>query len=286
MRVTAVLGHQDSRLVYAKNLWHHGVERSKPVGVGAAGRKCDIHRRAFSSPPTYLGRKTRAGEQVRRRLVQADSHHPRVFVEDRLYAVAMVHIHVDIAHPLTAVVQQPADGEGNVVVNAEAARRAGHRVMQASADVAGALRIASPDPAGRLDTCHGDPSSDLVHSGKDRIVACAESVPLIGLTELHSRDVVRSMHGLQHRKIDLGWWHDLKPVQYAKLASQGDRVGDPTRRHRMIRSEVVFGQIVREDEQPGYPWPVPCLSSRAAAARSRLRSRAASMARKKAARTL
>jgi len=97
------------------------------------------------------------------------------------------------------------------------------------------------------------------------------------------------MDGFEQLKIDIWRWHDPQPIKDAELAGQGDGVGDPTGRHRVMRPEVVFGQLFGEDEQStAHPVPprIPCLFSRAAAARSRLRSRAASMAPKKAARTL
>ena len=128
-----------------------------------------------------------------------------------------------------------------------------------------------------------------MHPGEDRVIARTEPILLIGFAAAHGRDVVRGVDGFEQCKINIGRWHDPKSILHPELAGQRNGVGDPTGRHRMMGTEVVLGQIVGEDEQStAHPLPprVPCLFSRAAAASSRLRSRAASMATRKAARTL
>ena len=60
-----------------------------------------------------------AGEQGQRGLVQADREHPRVVVEDRLHAVAVVHVDVHIGDPLARRGRAAGDGHRRVVVDAE-----------------------------------------------------------------------------------------------------------------------------------------------------------------------
>src|SRR4249919_90808 len=169
----------------------------EPICIGRARRKCDVHRSTLGSPSADLIGKARAGKQISRCLVQADGHDPRLVVKDRLYAVTVVNVDVDITNPLTTVVQQPANSDGYVVVDAEAAGIAGHGVMQPAADVGSPLRVTGPDPAGGLDACHRHPGRDLVHSWKHWIVAGSEPIALVGLASLHGGDVVRGMDGLQ-----------------------------------------------------------------------------------------
>src|SRR4029077_10234913 len=102
----------------------------------------------------------------------------------RLDAVAMVNVDVDVPHPLATVLQQPTDGNGYVVVDAEAARIARHCVMQSAADIAGALCVPAPHSASCLDACHRDRGRDLMHPWEDWIVAGSEPVRLVGLPAL------------------------------------------------------------------------------------------------------
>ena len=83
--------------------------------------------------------------------MQADREHPRVVVEDGLHTIAVMHVHVHVGDPLAAGIQQPADGDRQIVVDAEAAGVIGHRVMQPAADVAGSLDLTAPDSAGSLE---------------------------------------------------------------------------------------------------------------------------------------
>src|SRR5215213_7885842 len=128
-----MLAYQNGRLMCSKHVRHDGMEGAQPVGVSGAWRERDVHRCALCSAPANLTGKARPREEVRRSLVQADRHHPWLVVKDRLYAVAVMDVYVDVAHSLTAVVEQPTNGDGDIVVDAEAAGVARHCVMQAAA---------------------------------------------------------------------------------------------------------------------------------------------------------
>src|SRR5215831_19428449 len=70
------------------------------------------------------------GEEGGWMLVQADGQHPWVGPERRLHAVTVMHVDVDIGHPLGTLAKQPFDGDRRVVVHAEPAGVAGHGMMQ------------------------------------------------------------------------------------------------------------------------------------------------------------
>ena len=63
----------------------------------------------------------------------------------------MVDVDVDVRDPLRPGVQQRADRDRDVVVDAEAAGPVGHRVVQAAGDVDRVERVPAPDLAERLE---------------------------------------------------------------------------------------------------------------------------------------
>ena len=115
-----------------------------------------------------------AGEQRPTGLVQRDRQHPGVVPEDALDAVAVVHVDVDVGDPLGAVVEQPLDAHGDVVVDAEAGGVARHRVVQAAAEVHAVLRAPLPDVGAHLAGALDDARARLVHAGEGRVVLGAE----------------------------------------------------------------------------------------------------------------
>ena len=82
--------------------------------VSGPGRKGDVQRRRPLVERT-------AAARVERPLVQRDEEDALVVLQDRLRAVAVVHVPVDDRHsPRVAVVQQPPRGHGDVAEEAEA----------------------------------------------------------------------------------------------------------------------------------------------------------------------
>ena len=148
MCVGAALADQDLRSERAQHAGYDRVERTQPAVVADAGRQRDVDRAAVGARAAGLGRESGAREQRQRRLVQADRQHPRVVVEHGLYAVAVVHVDVDVRDALGAEFEQPPDRDGRVVVDAEAARRRRHRVVQAAGDVDRVHRLAGPHRLG------------------------------------------------------------------------------------------------------------------------------------------
>src|SRR5215211_2897845 len=127
------------------------MEGPQPTSIAGPRWQRDVDRRTLRVRTTRLAGTPRAREERGRRLVQAHGQHPRIVVEDRLYAVPVMHVDVDVRDPLSTVVEQPLDRDGGVVVDAETAGLRRHRVMQSAGDVGGMQDVALPDRPGRLD---------------------------------------------------------------------------------------------------------------------------------------
>ena len=206
MRVAAVLSDEHGRPMRAKRIgtmaWTPAANRR--LWHPAEGR-CSPH-----CPRRHglLSRwESRFPEEVRRRLVQANRHHPRLVVEDRLDAVTVMHINIDVADPLAAVVQQPTNGNGYVVVDTEAAGRSWHGVMQSAADVAAALRVTGPHPWAASTLAIATEAAISCIPGKTGL-SLVQAILLIRFAAPHGRDVVRGMDGFEQCKINIGRWHD------------------------------------------------------------------------------
>ena len=112
----------------------------------------------------------RAGEQVAAGLVQRQGQHARVGPVDRLDAVAVVDVEVEV-QDAQAVVPRPGDRERRVVVDAEPGGAVRHRVMEAAAGVEGVLDVAAQDRLDRPQRPTGHRGTGVVHPGEGRIVA-------------------------------------------------------------------------------------------------------------------
>ena len=107
---------------------HDRLDGAQPRGVAGARRERDVGDRAARGRAADVGRPAGAGEEVPTALVHRDREHPGVVPEHPLDAVAVVHVDVDVRHPLGAVVEQPLDADADVVVDAEPGRVAAHGV--------------------------------------------------------------------------------------------------------------------------------------------------------------
>ena len=123
-----------------------------------------------ATPLAQLPDPAGAREQVPPGLVERQRQHARIVPVDRLDAVAVVDVEVDVqdAQP---VPPRPGDGQRRVVVDAEAGRPVGHRVVEAAARVEGVLDVAAQDRLHRPDRAARDRRRGLVHAGERRIVA-------------------------------------------------------------------------------------------------------------------
>src|SRR5215831_5445246 len=99
--------------------------------------------------------------------------------------------------------QQPPDRDGRVVVDAEPAGGAAHRVVQSARDAHGVHRGPWPDRASRRQRRAGHQGGRLVHALEDRVVRGAE--PKLGVSRQgaarlpHRGHVVVVMDGLKLR---------------------------------------------------------------------------------------
>ena len=138
-----------------------------------------------------------AGKEHLPGLVQRDRQHPRVVVEDRLDAVAVVDVDVDVGDLLHALVEQPLDADGDVVVDAEAARAVAHRVVQAAGDVGAVEALAGVHLAEGLEAGADHVRRREVHVGEDRVVVGGEPV----VVELdRARVLARPRHGVDQAR--------------------------------------------------------------------------------------
>ena len=164
-------------------------------------------------------------------MVQRDRKDAGLAVEDRLYAVAVVDVDVDVSDALRAVGQHPRDGDGGVVVDAEAAGALGHGVVQSPGGVEGVLGASGEDGLGRRQRrpCH--PSGGFVHVREDGVVAraVAEFPPWAGLA------VARSLG-----RVDEALAVDEPDLLIGRVA--GDRLGDAPAVEDAVGLDELAGQ--------------------------------------------
>ena len=110
------------------------------------------------------------GNSVPAGLVDGDRQHARIVPVDRLDAVAVVHVEVDVQDAQSGAAC-PRDRECRVVVDAEPRGTGRHRVMEPAARVEGVLVVAAQDRLHRPDRPAGHRRPRLVHAGERRVVA-------------------------------------------------------------------------------------------------------------------
>src|SRR5205823_7160557 len=172
-------------------------------------------------------------------------------VEDRLGAVPVVHVHVDVRDPAGPVVEQPPDGDGRVVVHAEAAGPLGHGVVRPAGRVERVLGPSAPDGFGGDDRRPGHARPGLVHVREDRVVAGAvpELPPGTVLTVPGARRRVHVSLGVDgeefvHRGVAGGRLHNTVPVDDPVVLDQLAREQHALRTERMLRAVVVHRSVV------------------------------------------
>jgi hypothetical protein len=186
--------------------------------------------------------------------VQRDRENARVVPEHPLDPVAVVHVHVDVRDLLCPVVEQPADRDADVVVDAEAGGVAGHGVVQPAAEVHAVGRLPLPHGTGDVERPGCDPRAGLVHPHERRVVLGAEPAALVRDTGVergrpHRRDVV----GVVDREQDVVVGHaraddlDALGVEHAELLAEPGRQVQPQRVHRVGVTEVVAREALVPD---------------------------------------
>ena len=158
----------------------------------------------------------------------------------------MVHVDVDVHHPLGALGEQPPDRHRDVVVDAEAAGPAGHRVVQPAGDVGGMADLALPDHPGGLEGGADDVARRLVHAGERRVVVGAEPQrrPDVGRVDARAADGLDQVGGVHGEQVGVGRMRrgdqgHRAVSHHAQLLRETHREVDPDRVHRVGGAEVV-----------------------------------------------
>jgi hypothetical protein len=255
--VAAELGDQHPRLERAQQRRDDRVEGAQPAGVPGVWRQRDVDRCAFRRAVPHVVREAGAGEGGVPGLVEADRQDPRIGGERRLDTVAVVGVHVDVRDPRHALGQQPGDRDRGVVVDAEAGRPAGHRVVQAAGQVDRVPGVSGQHGAGGVDRAAGDHGRGLVHPVEDRVVGAAQPVRRerrvggIARRPPDGRDVVGLVYQPQHVVGGGAGRRETYPIEDAEVAGQGKGQLQPARCQRVGGSQVVLEEVVTPDDQNG-----------------------------------
>src|SRR5207245_6718562 len=185
-----------------------------------------------------------------------DREHARLPVEDRLHAVAVVHVDVHVRDALGAVRQHPGDGYGGIVVDAEAAGALGHRVVQPAGRVEGVLRPGSEHSLRGHHRGARHAGGRFVHVRKDGVVAraVAELLPRPWFPVAGSLGGIDVPVRVDQAQLVIGgvssWSFDDphavdNPVRLDELAGEDH----PGRSQRMLWSVIVPGRVVPVPDQ-------------------------------------
>ena len=249
MAVGAVLGDEERGAEGGSDRRHQPLHDLAPRALAGRRLERDVHGRAGRLPSPQLADGARAGEQVAPRFVHGQGQHARVGEVDRLDAVAVMDVEVEVEHA-PAGIACPGHGEGGIVVDAEAAGAVGHRVVEAAAGMERVGDLAAEDRLRRANrsACHG--RAGLVHPGEWRIVARADArgrVAIRVLREaLHGRDVARGVDALE---VGVGRRLGREPRLGADRAEQVDAGPEAAGGQRMERPEVVGRRARAVDEE-------------------------------------
>src|ERR671910_691495 len=278
VRIAAELGHEHRRLERAHDGEHDRPERTEPRLVRCAGWKRDVHLRPDSIAGSSLFLEAGTREQVRAGLVQRDGEDTRVVVEDRLRAVAVVHVDVDVGNTFGAFAQEPRDGNGGIVVHAEPRGSRGHRVVQTARRVERVSDGAIEGRARRDDGRTRDERTGLVHLREDGIVArpVAEPLPVAVLAVPRSARRVDELRGVD--ELELGvirratlQTHDVGASEQAARLDELPRIEHSLWSEGMSRTVVVDPGLGTDDEACSAAHPDVATAAMASAVRSTMR---------------
>ena len=238
--VAAMLADQDRRPECRGERREQHLESLEPRRVGRARLQRDVDRRAVRFRAAAVVHEAGPGEEREPSLMERDRQHVRIVPEDRLHAVAVVDVEVHVQDAVAGVPCAP-DGERHVVVDAEAACAAGHRVVEAAAWMEGVELLAGQDPLHRGERSAGDGRGRLVHAVERGVVAPRREARLradIGVLgeHPHRRDVVRVVHALELGVRDLLGNEEAIGAERPQEVDPGT---EPAGRQRVVGPEVV-----------------------------------------------
>ena len=195
----------------------------------------------------------RAGprEQVLAGLMERDGHHARVVGVDRLDAIAVMDVEIDVQHA-ESLPPRARDRQGRVVVDAEPRCTARHRVMESAARMHGVAGSTVEDRLHRAKRSAGDHRTGLVHAGERGDVAGSDPGP-----EPTRRILREPLHGVEIARVV-----DREQLvvrgrlgRQARFGSdrpqQVDPWPEPQRAQGVAGPEVIALRARPEDEQRG-----------------------------------
>ena len=258
VRVAAELRHQDVRREVANASRDRLAERCEPCVVVGFGMQRDVHLRPLGLAGAGLVLEPGSGKEVAAGLVDGDGEDARFRVEDRLRAVAVMDVDVDVGDALHALGEQPRDRDRGIVVDAESRRPRRHRVVQSSCRIERVIGAAGQHLV-RCDdarACHE--RRGLVHPREDRVVARAVAVPspvaVFAVARAFRRvDVVGRMDELQFLVgcAPASERGDVVPRRDPEGLDQVEREQEPLGFQRMLRPMVVDIRLPAGDERNG-----------------------------------
>ena len=283
MRVAPELRHEHLRRERPDDRRHDLGEGREPGPVAHPRLERDVDRGALGVARAAFVDGPRPREQRFARLVDRDGEHPRVPVEDRLDAVAVVDVDVHVRDRVHAVVEQPRDRDRGIVVHAEPGGPRRHRVMQASGGVEGVQDRAVADGLGRDERGTRHERTRLVHVREDRVVAGPEPepapAPLLAVPGRLRRLDVRVLVHEPELGVGRGAARepgDVRALEQAARLDQRPRVEHPLGPERMLGSVVVAAHLGTQDETGGAAHAVRRVAI-AAAVRSTISSHSSSV---------
>ena len=162
VRVGAVLRHHDVGPEGRRERRHQQPDRIQPRPLTRPRLERHVDRGPGRGALPDLVGEARPGKEVATGLVDGHRQDARVVPEQRLDAVAVMHVEVDVQDP-----QSVAAGAGHrqrhVVVDAEAGCTVAHRVVQPAARVEGVLDVAAQDRLHRPQRSARHHRTGLVH---------------------------------------------------------------------------------------------------------------------------
>ena len=249
VRIRAVLGHDDLGPKRFGQWRQNDLQRLDPADLAGPRVERDVDLGALGAGTAELIRKARAGEQREAALVDRNCQHARVRPVNRLDAVAVVHVQVDVHDP-QAVAARPRDRERRVVVHAKARGPRRHRVVQPAAGVEGMGHLAAEDRLDGPQRAAGDRGGRLVHAGERGRVARPDPHPSRSgrrrAAALDMLDVRRVMHP---RELLVGGRLGSEIRHGPERLQERDARPEPARRQRMRRPEVIRGRARSVDQE-------------------------------------
>ncbi len=177
MRVAAMLADDDVRSERGRELREQRLDGAQPGLLAGARLERHVDGRAGGWTFADLRHGSGARKEVSAALVERDREDARIVPVDRLDAVAVMDVEIDVEH---AQAGQPRlrNRDGRIVVDAKSRRPRRHRVMKAAARVEGVQRGAAENRLHGPDRAASDGCPRVVHARKRRVVT--RSDPRLG----------------------------------------------------------------------------------------------------------